>query len=117
MAAEPTSPSPPTVTAAGPTADERTLALWCHVGGFLTWFVLPLVLWLVKRDQSRFVEAHGREALNFQIAVTIYYLAGCLLIVMWIPVMIYEIVVVIKAAQAAHRGEMYHYPFNIHFIK
>jgi hypothetical protein len=117
MAAEPTPPVPPTVTAAGPTSDERTVALMCHVGGFLTWILLPLILWQIKKDQSRFIDEHGKEALNFQIAVTIYYLVGCVLIVMWIPVMIYEIVVVIKAALAANRGEMYRYPFNIRFIK
>ena len=25
----------------------------------------PLVLWLVKRDSSRFIDHHGKEAINF----------------------------------------------------
>ena len=118
MATDATPPRPPLVTSASePTSEERTLALLCHLGGFFTWFVLPVILWQVKKNDSRFLDDHGKEAVNFQIALTIYYFVGCLLIVVWIPVLIYEIVVVIQACLAANRGQMYRYPLNIRFIK
>jgi uncharacterized Tic20 family protein len=32
-------------------------------------FAIPLVMWLVKKDKSSFIDDHGREALNFQITL------------------------------------------------
>lgn len=98
----------------GPTPSERSLALWCHLGGFFTFIVIPLALWMTNREKSRFVDEHGKEAINFQITLTIYYLVGCLIF----PVVgIFETVVVIRAALAASRGQPYRYPLNIRFIK
>src|SRR5262245_15498079 len=86
-----------------PTSAERSMALWAHLGGMFLWFPVPLIIWAAKRDESPFVAEHAKEALNFQLALTLYYLVGCLLIVVWIPVLVYETVVVIQAAMAAHR--------------
>src|SRR5262249_37735815 len=61
----------------GPTSEERTLALMCHVGGFLTVFVVPLVLWLLKRRDSTFVDHHGKEALNYQLTLTVAFAFVC----------------------------------------
>jgi uncharacterized Tic20 family protein len=98
----------------GPTSSERSLALWCHLGGFFTFVIIPLIIWMTNRDKSRFVDEHGKEAINFQITLTIYYVVGCLIF----PVIgIFETVVVIKAALAARRGEPYRCPLNIRFIK
>ena len=66
----------------------RTWAMFCHLSS-LVWIVLgviglpiplsnllgPLVVWLLKKDQYRFVDAHGRESLNFQISMTLYGIA------------------------------------------
>src|SRR4051812_21576166 len=57
----------------GATRDERTLAVMCHVGGFLTAFVVPLVLWLAKRRDSAFVDRHGKEAINFQLTLMVVF--------------------------------------------
>ena len=59
---DPTAPVPSNVT-----QDDRTMGLLMHVGGIFTGFILPLVLWLVKKDQSRFLDDQGKEALNFQL--------------------------------------------------
>jgi uncharacterized Tic20 family protein len=42
------------------------------VGGLT--FIGPLIVWLIKKDQSKFVDAHGKEALNFQLNILVYYL-------------------------------------------
>ncbi len=67
-----------------PSNAERNWAVFCHLGGFafyllgfaLGHILVPLALWLIKRDQSAFIEEHGREALNFQISVTLYAIVG-----------------------------------------
>lgn len=59
--------------------DERTWATLTHLGGlFGIWFfspvgnvLVPLVLWLIKRNESAFVDDQGREAVNFQITMSI----------------------------------------------
>ncbi len=104
------------------TNDDRTMALLAHIGGILTGFLVPLIIWLIKKDQSEFVDHHGREALNFQITVIIaffisailtYVLIGCF---MFAAVWIGDIVFGVLAAVAANKGEWYRYPISIRFI-
>ncbi|MEZ5431721.1 MAG: DUF4870 domain-containing protein [Verrucomicrobiales bacterium] len=52
-------------------ADERNMAMLAHLLGGLASFLGPLVIWLMKREESPFVNDQGREALNFQITVAI----------------------------------------------
>ena len=53
-------------------------AMFCHVGVFLALivpfanYIVPLVIWLIKKQESPLVDAHGKESLNFQIAFTLY---------------------------------------------
>lgn len=124
MATDPASGTPPLVAGTTqPTSDERNLAVLCHVGGFLTWFVLPLILWLVKRDQSKFLDDQCKEALNFQFSIGIYTLVAVLSILLVVGILlvpaliIFEIVVIIQAAIAANKGERYRYPLCIRFVK
>lgn len=83
----------------------------------------PLVMWLVKRDESTFVDACGKEAVNFQISMTIYTVVSVLLIlavvgVVLLPaVIIANIVLTVIASMRASEGEHYRYPFTIAFIK
>ena len=35
--------------------------------------VVPLVIWLAKKDESPFIADHARESLNFQISMTLYF--------------------------------------------
>lgn len=37
--------------------------------------IAPLVLWLIKRNESSFVDRQGKEALNFQITISIVKVA------------------------------------------
>jgi uncharacterized Tic20 family protein len=104
------------------TSEERTLGMLCHLLG-LVGFVGPLVLWLVKRNESAFVDDQGKEALNFQLSLLIYgllcgvsvfFVVGILLL----PVlMVFSIVAVILAAMKANDGSFYRYPLCIRFIR
>lgn len=37
-------------------------------------FVLPIIIWSSKKDQSDFVDANGKQSLNFQLTVLLYSL-------------------------------------------
>jgi len=106
------------------TDEERNLALLTHILGILTGFLGPLVIWLVKKDDSPFLDQHGKEALNFQISVVLYSLPiivitfitcgiGAILV---LPLIIYIWVGCILAAMQGHRGEAAHYPLTIRLL-
>jgi uncharacterized Tic20 family protein len=108
---------------ASSTSDERTMALLCHLGGILTGFIIPLIVWLIKKDQSRFVDDQGKEALNFQLTLLIAYALGgftsCFLVGIFIIIAawIMGIIFGIMGSIAASKGQNYRYPLNIRFIK
>jgi uncharacterized Tic20 family protein len=112
-------------------ADERTWAIVAHLGpplialltGGTLGFLTPLVVWLVFRDRSAFVEHQSKEALNFQITLFIAYLIGWLTVFILIGFVVLaaawvlSIVFGILAAVAVNRHEAYRYPINIRFIR
>jgi uncharacterized Tic20 family protein len=134
MSTEPTPPPPPAAPQAQPapaapgvpsipsTQDERTMALLCHLGGVIGSFLLPLIIWLIKKDQSKFVDDQGKEALNFHISLfilhviagfTICFTAGILNIALWVFGLVFSII----AGLAANKGEVYRYPVTIRLLK
>ncbi|MFD0894945.1 DUF4870 domain-containing protein [Luteolibacter ambystomatis] len=112
------------------TEEERTMGLLCHLLPIFTGFLGPLILWLVRKDQSRYIDHHGREALNFQITKLIYLFSGGALMILLMflggigivlfPVLfivaILMLVAEIMAAIAANRGEWYRYPCCIRVL-
>jgi len=108
---------------------ERTWAMICHLAALGTFIVPlgniigPLIFWLIKKDESSFVDDQGKEALNFQISFTIYCIISVILIVIVIGVflliglLILFIVLIIIAAIKSSEGEKFRYPFAIRFIK
>jgi len=125
-------PSAEAPVAAEP-AEAKTWAMLCHLGALAVYFsgvghiVLPLIFWLIKKDQYALVDDQGKESLNFQISITIYAIAAGLLmltvilipvvIVFWIALGIFDLVMIILAAIKANGGERYRYPLCIRFIK
>lgn len=103
--------------------DERTWGLLSHLGGMLVSFIVPLVIYLVYKDRSRFLNRHGAQALNFQLTLLIGWVAGSVLSVIFVGYLILlaaavvNIVFGILATMAASRGEDYAYPIAIPFIK
>ena len=106
-----------------PTKDDMTMGMLCHLLAILTGFVGPLVIWLVKKDTSPFVDDQGKEALNFQITMFIGYIVGiataCLFIGMFIifAVWIASLVFCILGSMQASKGVAYRYPFAMRLIK
>jgi len=108
--------------------EERMWAMFCHLSGLAGFIfpfgniIAPLVIWLVKKEESELVNDQGKEALNFQISMTIYIIASIILIflVIGIPLLIilgiFSLIVVIIAAIKANEGEKYRYPLTIRFL-
>jgi len=117
-------------TASTPTQDERNWGLIAHLSAFAGLVapfagnvIGPLVVWLVKREQSAFVEAQAKESLNFNITVLIGYAVCALFIIVFIgfllmgALFIYWLVMTIMAAVKAGEGLPYRYPFAIRLVK
>jgi uncharacterized Tic20 family protein len=126
--APPTTPSasePPPPATPAPSKDERTLALLCHLLGALVGFIVPLILWLVKKDTMPFVDDQGKEALNFQITMVIAFVACGVLTMMtcgfgsflFLPLWAADIVLGIMAGIKANEGVCHRYPFALRLIK
>jgi uncharacterized Tic20 family protein len=112
-----------------PSKDERTWAMLCHFStyiGFIFPFwniIVPLIIWLSKREDLPLVEDQGREVLNFQISMTIYFIISGILciILIGIPILIgliiFDFIITIVAAISANDGKYYRYPINLKLIK
>lgn len=55
--------------------DARTIALPAHIIGIFTSFVVPLIIYLIKKDEDTFIAEQSKEALSFRITVIIAYFA------------------------------------------
>jgi uncharacterized protein len=109
--------------------DERTWALIAHLSALVGCFIPlgnvlgPLVVWLIKREGSAFVDTHGKEALNFNLTVTIYAaIATVLMFViigafLMIALFVFWVICMIMAAIKVNEGNDYRYPLTIRFIK
>jgi len=109
--------------------DEKLWGMLCHLSVFSGYIIplgniiAPLVIWLVKKDESDYVNYHGAQALNFQISIIIYVVVSLILVFIFIGVLmviavaIFDIIMIIIAAIKANQGERYKYPLCIPFIK
>jgi len=101
----------------------------CHLSA-LSGFIIPfgsllgpLVVWQIKKNQYPIVDDQGKEALNFQITVTLAAIVSAILIVLLIGIFlliavgIASLVFTIIAAIKANNGETYRYPFALRLIK
>jgi uncharacterized Tic20 family protein len=84
------------------------------------------VIWLLKKEQYPLVDDQGKEALNFQLSLTLYVIVGLLLtltvilafitIPLLIVLVVFDIVMTIIATIKANDGVAYRYPLTIRFI-
>lgn len=99
------------------------MAMLMYLLAILTGWLAPLIIWLIKKDQSPFINDQGKELLNFQITVFIaliicglltFVIIGCVLMPI---VIICNLVFSIMGAIAVNKGTAYRFPFNIRIIK
>ncbi len=114
--------------------DARMWAMICHLAGLaglvvpvIGCIIGPLIVWQIKKEEFPFVDEQGKEAVNFQISMSLYLLISAII---WIPLSfvcigvfipvaigIVDLVFLLIAAVKANNGEHYRYPLTIRFIK
>ena len=93
-----------------------------HLVTFVSSFIGPLVIYLVKKDESAFVGDQAKEVLNFHLSVLIYAIAAFLSLFVLIGIVllpalgVFVFVVTIVGAIRAYEGKAYRYPLCIRFI-
>jgi uncharacterized Tic20 family protein len=129
MTQQPAAPQPQAPLSA---EQDNQWASFAHLGGILS-FLPSLIIWLVFKDRGSHTNIEAKEALNFQIAVTIGQIAVFILnailtavtlgfwgLIGWIfPLALWIISVIfcIQGFVKAKDGGSYRYPMNIRFIK
>ena len=104
------------------TNDERNMCVLAHILGIFTHFVGPLVIWLLKKDESPDVARHSLEVLNFEITLAIAFF-GCVVLafiaigLFLIPLlMLWGVVNLVLGAVAASKGEFRPYPLTLRLL-
>lgn len=109
--------------------EDRTWGMLCHLSslsGLIIPFgniIGPLVIWLIKKDQSWFVNDQGKESLNFQISLTIYgIISGVLVLVvigffLLLALGLFWIIFTVIATMKANEGITYRYPLTLRLVK
>jgi uncharacterized Tic20 family protein len=129
-------PPPPGQAYYNPRAqsDDQTWAMLSYLSMIIVGFLGPLVVYLVKKDESPFMRFHGAMSLNLALSFTIYSvglfiisivagnLSGLLFVLgslVWVAVSIAFLVYAIIGAVAANRGEMRDIPspLCLHLVK
>ncbi len=118
-----------TAGASGISADERQWGMIAHLSALAGLIVPfghllgPLIVWLVKKDTMPFVDDQGKEALNFQITLSIALFVCFLLIFVAIGIVLMPLVglagliLAVIAGIKANEGVAYRYPFTLRLIK
>lgn len=121
------------------TQNDKNYSALIHFSGFAGYFfplgnfIMPLILWSIKKEESNFIYEHGKNAVNFQLSLLIYTFLLALLIIpitiltlglgliavilAIIPAFLLSIILVVSACIKALNGEPYDYPFTIEFFK
>ena len=110
---------------------EKVLAVFSHLGGLIPCCFLPIIIpffvWITKGEESPFVNRQAKEALNFQISLSIYFACCWLLVftILGIPIafiafivfVITNFVCSIIGAVKTSQKITYNYPMNLRLIK
>src|SRR5690625_6901845 len=71
-----------------PTKDEKILATLIYVTSFFTTVIAPIIIWLLKREESTFIDHHGKENLNFAISYFVYGIVAAITVFVGIGVLL-----------------------------
>ncbi len=103
--------------------EDRILGILAHFLALFTSLFGPLIIWLIMKDQSVWVDRQAKESLNFQISIAIYlFISGLLMVVLIgfafaFVVGIFNFISIIIASVKVSSGQDYRYPLCIRLIK
>jgi uncharacterized Tic20 family protein len=104
--------------------DDKLWIVLSHLSILLgVGLLLPLIVYLVKKDESPVLGANAKEALNFHISVYLYALIciPLMLVIIGLPLLmmvgIGAVVLSIVAAVRTANGSDYRYPLTIRLVR
>lgn len=103
--------------------DEKTVAGLIHLLNLFGLGIVSIILWVVKKDESEYIDAHGKAFMNYFITLFIAgIIAGILTflvigILVFIAMGIYALVFGIMGTMKGFGGEAFEYPLVPKFIK
>ncbi|MCG8602719.1 MAG: DUF4870 domain-containing protein [Verrucomicrobiales bacterium] len=107
-------------------SDEKMMGMLAHILGAVTCIVGPLIIWLIKREESPFVNDQGKEALNFQITILIGYVVAaivamipvvqCITVILYPAIGLASLILGILGGLEANKGKAYRYPFALRLV-
>ncbi len=121
-----------------PDSNARNWAMAIHLSALLGWLgngvlwvAAPLVLWLLKRNESPFIDDQGKEAVNFHLSLIIwgalgfvvclplfFIVVGVFIFVLLVGVLfVVQVVFSVLAAISASSGQPYRYPLTLRLVK
>ncbi len=111
------------------TNEEKQFAMFIHLSQLLGYafpffgWVVPLVLWQMKKNTSTYIDTHGKIVMNWIISSFIYgIIAGILaFMLIGIPILVIlaacSVIFAIVGGIKANDGETWFYPLSITFIR
>lgn len=109
--------------------DEKQWGMFVHISQFANCIapplgiVAPIILWLMKKEESKFVDEQGKIVINWMISCFIYAIISAILMIIFIGMvgffalgitgLIFPIIGAIKASE----GKTWDYPLSIRFLK
>ena len=138
---QPVTALPVAVPASDLSIEERQWAMMAHLSALLGYmitfgwagsaggFLGPLIVWSMKKDTMPFVDAQGKESLNFSITICIAFavlfafgvmtlgIGFLIAIPAMLAVGLYALVFTIIASIKANEGVHYRYPIALRLIK
>lgn len=111
--------------------EDKTMAMLVHLLGAFTGFLGPLIIWLMKKDSSAFIDKEGKTALNWQITLIIAYVGlmilsviaskilgilACLFSILILVMFVGNFVLCILGGLKAKEGTPYSYPFSLKLL-
>lgn len=103
---------------------EKNYGILCHLSALsmlvfpLGNIVGPLIVYLLKKDDLAIVATEGKEALNFQITISIIgFIALIFNYRFALLAAVVSLVFIVLASIEASNGRAYRYPFNFRLIK
>lgn len=105
---------------------DRYWLIMLHASGLCIVFfpvVVPLIIWISKKDEVEGMKAHGADVLNFQISMLIY-LATCgilAVLLITIPILIFlaifSVIVITINTIKVMNDQPYRYPMSMKILK
>ena len=106
-----------------PSSEDKLFAMLLYVLNFFTAIIGPLIIWLIKRETSPFIDYHGKEYFNLIISYFVYEIVAAITMIIGIgfilvPVLsIAFVVLIVVGAVKAYQGEHYRFPLIFRLIK